>query len=95
MDALISSAADRRWSRRYRVLKDGQMLFADGQAVPVSIRNLNAHGAKIWFAGHLVVPAKFDLLIVSEGLIHSCLLRWHAGRFAGLEFVGEPRRLEQ
>ncbi len=94
MDALISYAADRRLLRRYRVLKDGQILLPDGRALPVSIRNLSVQGARIWFAGDVSIPPKFDLLIVSERLIHCCELRWHSGRYAGLEFVGDPRHLE-
>jgi hypothetical protein len=94
MDSLITFAADRRRARRFRVLKEANVVItALNVTLPVVVRNLSAGGAGLRILASQHLPKEFDLLIVSESLQFRALLRWRRGDRAGVEFIGDPQHI--
>lgn len=88
----MSYENEQRKQRRQRVLKEGKIVSSDmNSLIDVKIRDMSASGALVNLPANVVMPDKFNLLIVSERLLYPAELRWRKGEAMGLEFTGEPR----
>ena len=94
MDSLITILANRRSTRRYNVAKQGQIVVGDKRpAIPVSITDMSAFGARLRFDPAHFIPKEFDLLLGSGSLQFKASLRWREGEYAGVQFVDEPQHV--
>jgi PilZ domain-containing protein len=88
----MSYENEHRKHRRQRVLKEGKIVSSDmNSLIDVKIRDMSTSGALVNLPANVVMPDKFNLLIVSERLLYPAELRWRKGEAMGLEFTGEPR----
>ena len=83
---------EQRKQRRQRVLKDGKIVTADmNSLIDVKIRDMSASGALVNLPANVVMPDKFNFLVVSDRLLYPAVLRWRKGEAMGIEFTGESR----
>ena len=88
----MSSEHEHRMQRRHRVLKDGKIVSSDmNSLIDVKIRDMSASGALVNLPTNVVMPDKFNFLVVSERLLYPAAVRWRKGEAMGIEFTGEPR----
>ena len=88
----MSYENEQRKQRRQRVLKEGKIVSSDmNSLIDVKIRDMSESGALVNLPANVVMPDKFNLLVVSERLLYPAVLRWRKGEAMGLEFTGEPR----
>jgi hypothetical protein len=88
----MSYENEHRKHRRQRVLKDGKIVSSDmNTLIDVKIRDMSASGALVNLPTNVVMPDKFNFLIVSERLLYPAIVRWRKGEAMGIEFTGEPR----
>jgi PilZ domain len=88
----MSYENEQRKQRRHRVLKDGKIVSSDmNSLIDVKIRDMSASGALVNLPANVVMPDKFNLLVVSDRLLYPAVLRWRKGEAMGIEFTDEPR----
>ena len=86
--------AEKRSNQRRRVLKDGKVVVQPPMGmVDVKIRDLSESGAKLEISATQKLPAKFDLVFVSEELLILSELMWRKGNFVGVHFCGPTRKI--
>ena len=78
-------AAEKRKTRRDRVLETGLIKFGD-LSVPCVIRNLSEIGAALDAAPQSFVPDQFILIVVRKKKIYSCTVIWRKGTRLGVSF---------
>ena len=61
------------------------------RVIDVKIRDMSESGALVNLPANVVMPDKFNLLVVSERLLYPAIVRWRKGEAMGIEFTGEPR----
>ncbi len=67
------------------------VLMSEGRAIPCSVRDLSAGGARLSFRDINLVPREFELAIKSTGETHRAQLRWRKGTEIGVAFVQDRR----
>jgi len=83
---------EQRKQRRQRVLKDGKIVSSDmNSLIDVKIRDMSASGALVNLPANVVMPDKFNFLVVSDRLLYPAVLRWRKGEAMGIEFTGGAR----
>jgi PilZ domain-containing protein len=88
----VSYENAQRKHHRQRVLKDGKIISSDmNSLIDVKIRDLSASGALVHMPANVVLPDKFNFLVVSDKLLYPAVLRWRRAEAIGIEFTGEPR----
>ena len=83
---MTTGPSDLRKSARRRVLKAGKVILPNGAVIDCSIRDISDSGAQLGFAGIVVLPAHFELLVVSTETRMPAELVWHRGLKAGVRF---------
>ena len=79
--------ADRRRAARKRTLKQGQIIFRDGQCVlDCAVLDISETGAKLKPSDVLLCPAEF-LLRVKFGPTRACEVVWQSGGVLGVAFA--------
>ena len=82
--------ADRRDGERRRSLKGGRIIYGNlSMSMDCMIRNLSAHGAKLDFAGGVMVPGEFYLFVTGDHLIARATVAWRSPSSVGVRFL-EP-----
>ncbi len=76
---------EHRAAPRHRVLKAGTIEFS-GEALPCTVRNLSATGARIEVNSPLWFPDRFVLALASEGWRKPCHVVWRQDRRIGIAF---------
>jgi hypothetical protein len=80
--------AERRPSRRQRVLLSGLVAYAHGgHCFNCTIRNLNSVGARVSIPRRHAVPSKFFLINLHGQVAYECILIWTNGVEAGVAFL--------
>ncbi len=88
----MSFENEQRKQRRQRVLKEGKIVSSDmNSLIDVKIRDMSTSGALVNLPANVVMPDKFNFLVVSEKLLYPAVMRWRKGDAMGLEFTSEPR----
>jgi hypothetical protein len=88
----MSFENEQRKQRRQRVLKEGKIVSSDmNSLIDVKIRDMSTSGALVNLPANVVMPDKFNFLVVSEKLLYPAELRWRRGEAMGIEFIGESR----
>lgn len=78
---------NRRGARRFRVLKRGQIIIANGMStIDCVVRDLSEHGARISVEDPIILPENFSFMLVEEGTIYPAFKRWQHGKSIGIEF---------
>ena len=84
----MSSHEDRRGAPRVAVSLDARLVYNAGRAsLDCRIVDLSATGAKLDVDERLPVPAYFDLVIDSQGVVRRGRMAWRAGRGVGVAFI--------
>lgn len=84
--------AERRQSRRQRVLKGALVVLGDHQrAFDCTIRNLTDFGAKISIETTLDIPDEFELYVQSTSRIAPARTVWRNDHEIGVELTGPWR----
>ena len=84
----VQKPAERRPTRRQRVLLSGLVVYAHGaHCFNCTIRNLNAVGARVSIAKRHAVPSKFFLVNLHAQVAYECRLIWNDGVEAGVAFL--------
>ncbi len=67
---------EQRKQRRQRVLKDGKIVSSDmNSLIDVKIRDVSAGGALVNLPANVVMPDKFNFLVVSDRLLYPAVIR--------------------
>ena len=82
---IVKEAAEKRKTRRDRVLETGLIRFGD-LSVPCVIRNLSEIGAALEIGVQRFVPDQFTMIVVRKKKIYSCTVIWHKGTRLGVSF---------
>jgi PilZ domain len=77
--------AQARKAHRYFVLKAGTIMFGRN-AIDCVVRNLSASGAALEAPNQSGIPARFILVIPSDGLRLACRVKWRRESRIGVEF---------
>jgi hypothetical protein len=77
---------EKRGTPRQRVLKSGTIEFGGG-AIDCTVRNFSTNGAALDVTTPVGIPAKFTLVILSDGSHFPCRLLWRKERRIGVKFV--------
>lgn len=81
-----------RKHRRPRTLKDGRIVFNSGSSsIDCIIRDRSESGAKLRVPAPTALPEYFELLSLSERMVHPAQIMWRRGDFVGIAFVGRPK----
>lgn len=81
------SEENRRVSRRFRVLKRGQIIMGNGiSTIDCVVRDLSEHGARISVDDPIMLPESFTFLLVEDGTVYPAFKRWQQGKSIGIEF---------
>ena len=79
--------ADRRGSRRNRVLKGALLSFNKGfGAFECVVRDLSDAGARLSFGDASAVPAAFDIRVGGEAAGRPARVRWRSATMIGIAF---------
>jgi hypothetical protein len=79
----------RRRSPRWRVFKEGKVIFGKGHAViDCTIDNMSEGGAHIRITSSHGVPQDFYLAEASRGVIHKAEVAWRTTTGMGLRLLG-------
>ena len=84
--------SERRRAARHRVLMAAKLVamnawvFIDGV-----VKDKSDTGARIYCERPDVVQDDFRLLILKEGTIQDCRVRWRSGHFLGVEFTAQAK----
>jgi hypothetical protein len=81
----MDATEEHRVSPRHRVLKAGTIEF-NGGAIDCTIRNMSKRGAALDVVSPVVIPDRFDLVIVAEHLHRSCHVIWRKEKRIGIAF---------
>ncbi len=84
---------DRRDHPRFTVVWTGRIQIAP-KPVECVILNISAAGAKLRVFAHVDLPADFNLTVDRFGEFPATLV-WSDGRSAGVNFVGDPKRISE
>ena len=82
---IVTEAAEKRKTRRHRVLETGLIRFGD-LSVCCAIRNMSETGAALDISVRSVVPDQFTLIVVRKKKIYSCTVIWRKGPRVGVSF---------
>lgn len=87
------SESDRRDHPRFTVVWTGRIQM---QPKPVEcvILNISANGAKLRVFSHVDLPADFTVTVDRFGDFPAQLV-WSDGRSAGVQFIGDPKRISE
>lgn len=89
-----SEQVQRRSAVRRRTLKEGKIVVSPPTGtVDVLIRDMSETGAKLEVDPALVLPDRFELVVVSDQGIVLCQLAWRKRNFAGLQFVYPAKKI--
>jgi len=85
-DAFLKRPVERRSSRRRACLLRGELVAADGRAVPVAVLDLTAEGARVSLRRATLLPTALTLRIaLAEGPVtYTADLLWRRGLDVGL-----------
>lgn len=78
--------AERRSSRRGRVLLSGKIVYGSGFTADCAIRDLSPDGACVVLPKHQASPPDFYLIVVRDGVVHRSRTLWTRHPLAGLAF---------
>ncbi len=78
--------AERRRSRRRRVLYKARLIFND-TVLSCTVKDVSEFGCKLKFAVPPMLPEKFDLIMNKTGERHKCQLVWLSDREVGVRFA--------
>jgi hypothetical protein len=82
------SHPDHRAFARYKVRKDGRLLFVDQPCfVECTIRDISEDGALLSMPVSITVPRRVLLWMQRTGAIHECRVRWRRGCMVGVQFT--------
>ena len=91
----LNSGGFTRKHPRHRVLKEGKIISADLHCgIDVIIRDMSVGGACLEILPTMQLPNEFDLLVSSEALFYPAIVKWQIRGMLGVEFSGEPYRLQ-
>jgi hypothetical protein len=76
---------DYRKAPRRRILKSGMIAYGD-QSIECTVRNLSTTGASLEISTPLWLPARFTLVIPSDGLRRRTRVAWRKGKRMGVAF---------
>jgi hypothetical protein len=88
-------SVERRSHPRYRVSKNA--VFIDkttGNSLYCKVLEMSALGAKIRLAESFVLSDRAELVVISESLCYDVSVRWRSGNLIGLQFEGEPKKVQ-
>jgi hypothetical protein len=86
---MTEAAADKRASARRRVLKEGKIVFANGNfVIDCLIDNLSDTGAHLRIQGRPFVPDEFYLVEVSRAVVHKAVIARRTDKGLGIRFAG-------
>jgi hypothetical protein len=94
----LAGQADKRRSRRQRILKGGLIVAAGHHtAMLCTVRNLTETGARLKLQdATALLPERFELIIEIDGFEAKCHAVWRKGGDLGVSFLetrrGAPRR---
>lgn len=77
-----------RAEHRMRTLKQAKAILSDSTTMDCRIKDLTQEGARLDFGTPCVLPEKFRLLFVAEGVMVPVHVQWHRGNQAGVHFTG-------
>jgi hypothetical protein len=87
----VSAMDEKRKTPRRRVLKEGKIVFADGNCVlDCTIRDMSESGARLSIASTVGIPERFQLFQKSSGLLYPARLAWRQANVIGIQFEGLP-----
>jgi hypothetical protein len=90
----LRDQVNHRLEVRRRVLKEGKALVRPPSGtIDVIIRDLSSTGARLELQPTLDLPDHFSLIIISEGTITPCALKWRRGGSAGIAFEGPAGKI--
>lgn len=82
---------NKRAALRKRVLKGARIAFNErSSTLSCTVRDLSETGARLRVAQGQAVPAKFDLIIDSDGFEASCSVVWRRNEEVGVRFDAPP-----
>lgn len=82
------SPGPRPTSRR-RKLNPGIITYRNGQfTLPCVVREWSGESARIEYAGSVMPPAEFRLIVPGNGVEVECTMAWRHRHMMGLKFVG-------
>lgn len=88
--------ADRRTSKRRRVLKAGIISYNGHQAVlECSVRDISEGGARLLLTGIVSAPEAFALNIETDGMEADCHVMWRRDKEIGVKFASTPRQVDK
>ncbi len=80
---------EKRKAPRRRVLKQGKIVFADGQRVlDCTIRDFSDTGARLLIANTVGLPDTFHLYEKSSGMLYPAAIAWRQANSVGVAFKG-------
>lgn len=82
-------ASDKRTMPRRRVLKEGKIVFSNGNfVIDCIIDNLSESGAHLRLQGRPYVPSDFYLVEVSRSVVHKAVIARRTDKGLGIRFAG-------
>lgn len=86
-DAIV----ERRRSPRRRVLKRGKALLHDQKSLlDCTIRDQSEHGARLLMDHAIMLPHRFQLVNVTDGVTREVRIVWRHGGQVGVEYLSPP-----
>lgn len=83
---------ENRTTARQRILKSAKIVFDDWTAIDCAVRDVSETGAKVKVAGAPSLPAKFQLLMLSDNTIRPVQVTWKQHDSVGVVFSGAAKR---
>jgi hypothetical protein len=82
-------ASDKRTTPRRRVLKEGKIVFSNGNfVIDCIIDNLSETGAHLRLQGRPFVPGDFYLVEISRSVVHKAVIVRRTDKGLGIRFAG-------
>ena len=88
---MVAAIIEARAHRRRRSLKAARVILAGSSSIDCLIRDMSEQGARLEFPELTELPASFDLLVVSTGLLIPVRPAWQRGFAAGVQFASSMK----
>jgi len=81
-------AAEKRSTRRQRVLLAGKLVMDHGLVMDCTVRDISQSGARLLVPDSIAFPDRVQLLVMRQAVVYSARPKWSKPPHFGLEFLG-------